>query len=199
MKIQNRKFRFFMPGLFLLCFVQSSLAFDPITSIAGSLISTAMDVRSSSEVKNDVEIDAAITKRLLENKGDDLKGVSVLVFGQHAVLAGVVKNQDAKRKAAELAGNDKRIRSLRNEIFVDTVESGGSMASNLFLEKKIGATLTAAQGVHSVNMRWKAVGGRVVLMGVAKSKAEVNLAVSKIKALDGVKSVKSCLRVDGKR
>lgn len=199
MKIQNRKFRFFMPGLFLLCFVQSSLAFDPITSIAGSLISTAMDVRSSSEVKNDVEIDAAITKRLLENKGDDLKGVSVLVFAQHAVLAGVVKNQDAKRKAAELAGNDKRIRSLRNEIFVDTVESGGSMASNLFLEKKIGATLTAAQGVHSVNMRWKAVGGRVVLMGVAKSKAEVNLAVSKIKTLDGVKSVKSCLRVDGKR
>lgn len=199
MKIQNRKFRFFMPGLFLLCFVQSSLAFDPITSIAGSLISTAMDVRSSSEVKNDVEIDAAITKRLLENKGGDLKGVSVLVFAQHAVLAGVVKNQDAKRKAAELAGNDKRIRSLRNEIFVDTVESGGSMASNLFLEKKIGATLTAAQGVHSVNMRWKAVGGRVVLMGVAKSKAEVNLAVSKIKTLDGVKSVKSCLRVDGKR
>ena len=110
MKIQNRKFRFFMLGLFLLCFVQSSLAFDPITSIAGSLISTAMDVRSSSEVKNDIEIDAAITKRLLENKGDDLKGVSVLVFAQHAVLAGVVKNQDAKRKAAELAGNDKRIR-----------------------------------------------------------------------------------------
>lgn len=199
MKIQNRKFRFFMLGLFLLCFVQSSLAFDPITSIAGSLISTAMDVRSSSEVKNDVEIDAAITKRLLENKGDDLKGVSVLVFAQHAVLAGVVKNQDAKRKAAELAGNDKRIRSLRNEIFVDTIESGGSMASNLFLEKKIGATLTAAQGVHSVNMRWKAVGGRIVLMGVAKSKAEVNLAVSKIKTLDGVKSVNSCLRMEGKK
>jgi hyperosmotically inducible protein len=199
MKIQNRKYRFFVLGLFLLCFVQSSLAFDPITSIAGSLISTAMDVRSSSEVKNDVEIDAAITKRLLENKGDDLKGVSVLVFAQHAVLAGVVKNQDAKRKAAELAGNDKRIRSLRNEIFVDTIESGGSMASNLFLEKKIGATLTAAQGVHSVNMRWKAVGGRIILMGVAKSKAEVNLAVSKIKTLDGVKSVKSCLRVEGKK
>lgn len=199
MKIKNRKFRFFMAGLFLLCFMQSSLAFDPITSIAGSLISTAMDVRSKSEVKNDVEIDAAITKLLLENKGDDLKGVSVLVFAQHAVLAGLVKNQDAKRKAAELAGKDKRIRSLQNEIIVDTAESGGSMASNLFLEKKIGATLTAAQGVHSVNMRWKAVGGRVVLMGVAKSKAEIKLAVSKIKTLDGVKSVKSCLRVEGKK
>ena len=69
--------------------------------------------------------------------------------------------------------------------------------SNLVLEKKIGTILTAAQGVHSVNMRWKALGGQVVLMGVAKSQTEANLAVSKIKALDGVKSVKSCLRVSG--
>lgn len=199
MKIQNQKSRFFMLGLFLLCYMQSSLAFDPITTIAGSLISTAMDVRSSTEVKNDVEIDAAITKRLLENKGDDLKGVSVLVFAQHVVLAGLVKDQKAKLKAAELVGKDKRIRSLQNEIFVDAAESGGSMASNLFLEKKIGATLTATQGVSSVNMRWKAIGGRIVLMGIAKSRTEANLAVSKIKTLDGVKNVKSCLRIENKK
>lgn len=197
MKIKNREFKFSAAGLFFLCFMQSSLAFDPITSIAGSVISTAMDVRSKSEVKNDIEIDVTATKRLLENKGDDLKGVSVLVFAQRAVLVGLVKNKDAKRKAAEMVGKDKRIRSLHNEIIASTAESGGSVTSNMFLEKKIGATLTTAQGVHSVNMRWKAVGGRVVLMGVAKSHAEANLAISKIKALDGVKSVKSCLRVGG--
>ncbi len=73
------------------------------------------------------------------------------------------------------------------------------MASNLFLEKKIGATLTATKGVSSVNMRWKAVGGRIILMGVASTRAEADLAVSRIKALDGVKSVKSCLRVTGKK
>jgi osmotically-inducible protein OsmY len=48
-------------------------------------------------------------------------------------------------------------------------------------------------------MRWKSVGGRVILMGVAKSKTEANLAVSKIKSLVGVKSVKSCLRVVSKK
>lgn len=199
MKAMNLEFKLAATCLLFLCFIQSSLAFDPITSLAGSVISTAMDVRSKSEVKNDVEIDAAATKRLLENKGDELKEISVLVFAQRAVLVGVVKNEDAKHKAAELVGKDKRIRSLQNEILVGTADSGGSMASNLFLEKKIGATLTTAQGVHSVNMRWKAVGGRVVLMGGAGSQAEVNLATSKIKTLDGVKSVKSCLRVVGKK
>lgn len=198
MKIKN-EFKFAVAGLFFLCLIQPSLAFDPITSLAGSAISTAMDVRSKSEVKNDVEIDMAVTKRLLENKGDELKEVSLLVFAQHAVLAGLVKNEGAKRKAAALVGKDKRIRSLRNEIIVGTAESGGGMVSNLFLEKKIGVTLTATQDVHSVNMRWKAVGGRVVLMGVAQSQTEVKLAVSKIKALNGVKSVKSCLRIEGKK
>lgn len=195
----DREFKFAATGLFLLCLAQSSLAFDPITTLAGSAISTTMDVRTKSEVKNDVEIDVTATKRLLENKGDDLKGVSVLVFAQRAVLVGLVRSEDAKRKAAKLVGKDNRIRSLQNEIIVGTAESGGSMVSNLFLEKKIGATLTTAQGVHSVNMRWKAVGGRVVLMGVAKSQVEANLAVSRIKALDGVKNVKSCLRVGGKK
>jgi len=199
METRSCEFRFAAAGLLFFCFTQPSLAFDPITSLAGSVISTAMDVRSKSEVKNDVGIDATATKRLMENKGDDLKGVSVLVFAQHAVLAGSVKNEEAKRKAAELVGKDKRIRSLQNEIFIDKAASGGSLASNLFLEKKIGATLTAAQGVHSVNMRWKSVGGRVILMGVAKSQAEANLAVSKIKSLDGVKSVKSGLRVSSKK
>ena len=199
MKTRGREFRFVTAILFFSCFIQSSLAFDPITSLAGSVISTAMDVRSKSEVKNDIEIDATATKRLMENKGDDLKDVSILVFAQRAVLAGLVKNEEAKRKAAELVSKDKRIRSLQNELFVDKAASGGSLASNLFLEKKIGATLTAAQGVHSVNMRWKSVGGRVILMGVAKSKTEANLAVSKIKSLGGVKSVKSCLRVVSKK
>ncbi|MDD5383853.1 MAG: BON domain-containing protein [Gallionella sp.] len=195
----NRKFKSAVTGLFLLCFAQPLLAFDPITTLAGSVISTAMDVRTKSEVKNDVEIDATITKRLLDNKGDELKGVSVLVFAQHVVLAGLVKSADAKHKTAVLVGKDDRIRSLQNEIIVSTTESGGSMASNLFLEKKIGATLTTTKGVSSVNMRWKAVGGRIILMGVAKTRAEADLAVSRIKALDGVKSVKSRLRISGKK
>ncbi len=190
-------FKYAIAGSFFLCLIQPSLAFDPVTSLAGGAIATAMDVRSKNEVKNDVGIDITATKRLLKNKGDDLKGVSILVFAQRAVLAGLVKSEEAKHKAAELVGKDKRIRSLQNEIVVSTTESGGSMASNLLLEKKLGATLATAQGIHSVNMRWKVLGGRVVLMGVAKSRAEANLAVSKIKALDGVKSVKSCLRVSG--
>lgn len=174
------------------------MLFDPITFIAGNTIPVAMDVRSMSEVKNDIEIDALASKALLENKGDSLNRVTVLVFSQHVVLAGIVNSEAAKRKAIRLIAEDKRIRSLQNKIILGGPENGGSFMANLFLEKKIGLALTATQGVHSVNMRWKAVGGNVVLMGVVSSQAEASLAVSKVKEVDGVKSVKLCLRVNGK-
>jgi osmotically-inducible protein OsmY len=66
------------------------------------------------------------------------------------------------------------------------------------LDKKIDLTLTATKGVSSVNMRWKVYGGDVFLAGVAQSKAEADLAVRKIKGLDGVKTVHSSLRIGKK-
>jgi osmotically-inducible protein OsmY len=44
-------------------------------------------------------------------------------------------------------------------------------------------------------MRWKTTNGHVVLMGVAQSWPEFRVAVAKVKAVDGVKSVKTYLRV----
>lgn len=181
----------------LVCFASAGAdaAFDPL-SLAGSAVATAMDARSKTEVKNDVEIDAALTKKLLEAKGDDFKDVSVLVFGQHAVLVGYAKSEEAKRKAEALAKGDKRIRSLKNDIVVGS--PAGNMAGNLVVDKKIGATLATAKGVHSVNMRWKVYGGEVFLMGIAGTRGEADLAVKKIKGLDGVKSVRSSLRIGKK-
>jgi osmotically-inducible protein OsmY len=172
-----------------------AMAFDPL-SVAGSAVSTAMDVRSKTEVKNDVEIDAALTKKLLEAKGDDFKDVSALVFAQRVVLVGYAKNEDARRKAEELVKADKRIRSLANDIVIGA--PSGNMAGNLVLEKKIGVALTAAKGVHSVNMRWKACGGEVFLMGVAGGKAEADAAVAKVRGVDGVRKVNAQLRVGHK-
>ena len=172
------------------------LAFDPITGAISKGIATAMDVRSKNDVKVDVEIDAAISKKLLDQKGDDLKNVSLLVFARQGVLVGFAKNEEAKRKAEELAKTEKRLRLLKNDIVVGAI--GGGMVGNAVLDKKIDLKLTATKGVSSVNMRWKVYGRDVFLMGVAQSKAEADLAIKSIKSLDGVKTVHSSL-VIGKK
>lgn len=169
--------------------------FDPL-SLIGRAVSTAMDARTKEEVLADTEISTGASKRLLDDKESEWKGVTVLVFQQHVVLAGAVKSAAVKKRVEEVVRSDKRIQSLRNELHVGDV---GSLARDFALETEINATLTAAKGVASVNMRWSAVGGNVVLMGVALSKEEADLAVSKVKGISGVKTLKSHLRIVPKK
>jgi osmotically-inducible protein OsmY len=168
-------------------------AFDPVTSLISKGVSTALDVRSKDEVKADIEIDGSVTGKLNGNKGDDYKDVSFLVFARHGVLVGYARTDDARRKAEELARTEKRLRSLRNDVVIGT--PGGGMAANAMLDKKIDLKLTATKGVSSVNMRWKVYGGEVFLTGVAKTQAEADLAVKTVRGADGVKNVRSSLRI----
>jgi osmotically-inducible protein OsmY len=151
-----------------------------------------MDVRTKAEVTADTEISAGASKRLLDDKKAEWAGVTVLVFAQHVVLAGAVKTAEVKKRVEELVKQDKRIRSLKNEL---QVGDAGSLARDTSLEAEINVGLTAAKGVSSVNMRWCATGGRVVLMGVAQSQGEANLAQQKIRGVKGVKALLSHLRV----
>ena len=164
---------------------------NPLSAL-GRVVSTTMDARTREEVAADTEIAAAASKQLLEDKSAEWAGVTVLVFQRHVVLAGAVKTGDVRQRVEAVVRKDRRIRSLVNELMVGNV---GSLARDTALEAQINAALTAASGVSSVNMRWCATGGNVVLMGVAQSAKEASSAQSKVRGVSGVKSLKSHLRV----
>ena len=176
----------------------STLAFAQVNpfSILGKVVTTSMDARTKSEVTADTEISAGASRRLLDNKKAEWAGVTVLVFAQHAVIAGAVKTAEVKKLVEEIVRQDKRIRSLKNELQVGDT---GSLARDTALEAEINAKLTAAKGVSSVNMRWCATGGHVILMGIAQSPSEAGLAAATVRAIKGVRSLKSHLRVVPKK
>jgi len=180
-------------GVFLgLLYIAGTAAqFNPLTAI-GKIVTTSMDVRTKAEVTADTEISAGASKRLLDDKKAEWAGVAVLVFAQHVVLAGAVKTEAVKKRVEELVKADKRILALKNELLVGDV---GSLARDTALEAEINAKLTAAKGVASVNMRWSATGGQVVLMGIAQSAPEASLAAATVRGIKGVKGLKSHLRV----
>ena len=165
-------------------------------SVLGKVVTTSMDARSKAEVTADAEIGAGASKRLLDDRKSEWAGVTVLVFAQHVVLAGAVKTDAVKKRVEETVRRDARIRSLKNELLVGDL---GSLARDTALEAEINARLTAAKGVSSVNMRWCATGGHVVLMGIAQSASEASLAAATARGIKGVKSVKSQLRVVPKK
>lgn len=181
-----------LSGLLLLSF--SGWAFAQVNplSVLGRVVTTSMDARSKAEVAADTEISAGASRRLLDDKQAEWAGVTVMVFAQHVVLAGAVKTEAVKKRVEDLVKKDARIKSLRNELLVGDL---GSLARDTALEAEINAGLTAAKGVSSVNMRWCATGGRVVLMGLAQSPQEASLAQAKVRGIKGVKSLVSHLRV----
>lgn len=164
---------------------------NPFSAI-GRAVSTSMDARTKAEVTADAEIAAGASKRLLDDKKSEWAGVTVLVFAQHVVLAGAVKSAEVKKRVEEVVRRDGRIRSFANELLVGNV---ASLARDTALEGEINAKLTAATGVHSVNMRWCATGGHVVLMGVAQSQQESDRARAIVRGVSGVKSVNARLRI----
>ena len=164
---------------------------DPI-SIVGRAVTVSMDARTKAEVTADAEIAAGASKRLLEDKKSEWKGVSVLVFARHVVLAGAVKTDEVKKRVEAVVRSDMRIRSLKNELQLGDV---GNFARDTGLEMEVNARLTATKGVASVNMRWNATGGRVVLMGVARNRQEADLAVEKVRGIKGVKSLRPHLHI----
>src|SRR6185369_3737002 len=161
-------------------------------SVLGRVVTTTMDVRTKAEVTADAEISGGASKRLLDDKKAEWAGVTVLVFAQHVVLAGAVKTDAVKKRVEELVKRDKRIRSLKNELQVGDV---GSLARDTALEAEINAKLTAAKGISSVNMRWCATGGRVVLMGVAQSQQEADAVQRVVRPIKGVKTLIAYLSV----
>ena len=187
----------FLPAVWAVCALlwlagpQAVAQVNPLSAL-GRVVSTTMDARTKNEVAADTEIGAAASKQLLEDKSAEWAGVTVLVFQRHVVLAGAVKTGDVKQRVEDLVRKDRRIKSLTNELMVGNL---GSLARDTALEAQINAALTAASGVSSVNMRWCATGGHVVLIGVAQSAREASLAQSKVRGVSGVKSLRSHLRV----
>ena len=187
----------FLPAVWAVCALlwlagpQAVAQVNPLSAL-GRVVSTTMDARTKNEVAADTEIGAAASKQLLEDKSAEWAGVTVLVFQRHVVLAGAVKTGDVKQRVEDLVSKDRRIKSLTNELMVGNL---GSLARDTALEAQINAALTAASGVSSVNMRWCATGGHVVLIGVAQSAREASLAQSKVRGVSGVKSLRSHLRV----
>lgn len=177
----------------LLVATPAQAVIDPITSALSKGVAVAMDIRSTEDVKADMEIDNDLSGKLRDTGSEEFEHISVLVFARQVVLVGFAKTDVVRRKAIALTARHKLARHFKNDIIVGRTDGG--LIGNLWLDKKIDLALTATEGVRSVNMRWKVHGGHVFLMGVAQSKAEAALAIKTIKGLDGVKTVRSSLRI----
>ena len=150
---------------------------------------TFVEERTRADLKTDTTINLQINAAFLDQKNGLFRDIAVDVYESEVLLTGSVIEPEVKRTASALVAGIPNVRKVLNEVQVTKGIGIRETSADITLETKIKVALRRTSGVHSVNMRWRSVGGTVYLFGRALSKAEQETAITTINGIDGVKSL----------
>ena len=157
---------------------------------------TVAEDRSMSQVASDVGLKIDINAKLLSNKYRDLFfDVNTNVYENRVMLTGSVETAGQKRRATLLVRGIKGVTKVINELQVTDDGSLTDTANDLWIETKLKARLVGADGVSSINYRWRSVNGVVYFIGVAQNRRELAEVVRLARAMSHVNKVVTHVRI----
>ena len=157
---------------------------------------TVAEDRSMSQVATDVGLKIDINAKLLSNKYRDLfLDVNTNVYENRVMLTGSVETGSQKRRATLLVRGIKGVTKVINELQVTGDGSLTETANDLWIETKLKARLVGADGVSSINYRWRSVNGVVYFIGVAQNRGELAEVVRLARAMSHVNKVVTHVRI----
>ena len=176
-----------------------ALDLNPLTAIK-SVVEAAVEDRSSGDIAKDLAIKGKLTAQLIDKMGSGVLSINADVYEQIVMMSGSVKTEDQKSIAGKLAAAAQDVKKVYNEILViKPIDKEKGIVENFVddtvIESKINALLLDASGVNVTNFRYRSVGGMVFLFGRALSRAELQKAISVIKSIENVSSVKDRVMV----
>ena len=183
-----------IPGMMALASLFAACAFDP-PSIATNAVDVGINVgrtitadRSLFNVLDDLYIKNTIASALF-NEALSLN-VSADVYQGMVMLTGSVQDAKTRKKAENLARRVDGVRELFTELQVTEESWVKSLPKDLLMENTLTAKLLLAPGIRSVNYRWRVVNGVVYLMGMARSREELDKVIA-LARMDGVRRIVS--------
>ena len=115
--------------------------------------------------------------------------VNTDVYKGRVMLTGLVKSAATRKKAEELARQVPAVQELFNDLQITEDGGFGMTVSDLAIETHMRLMLIMAEGVKSINYRWRANKGVVYLLGTADSAEELAHVVSLARETEGVREV----------
>jgi osmotically-inducible protein OsmY len=177
-----------LAGLVIAGCSSPTMMLDAATSVA--------EDRTMSQVATDAGLKIDINGKLLSNKFRDLfLDVNTNVYENRVMMTGSVKTVSHKRRATLLVRGVKGVRKVINELQVTGDGSLKDTANDLWIETKLKARLVGADGISSINYRWRSVNGVVYFIGVAQDRAELAKVVRLARDTKHVNDVVTHVRV----
>ena len=157
---------------------------------------TVAEDRTMSQVTTDAGLKIDINAKLLSNKYRDLfLDVNTNVYENRVMLTGSVETGSQKRRATLLVRSIKGVTKVINELQVTGDGTLTETANDLWIETKLKARLVGADGVSSINYRWRSVNGVVYFIGVAQNGRELAEVVRLTRAMSHVNKVVTHVRI----
>ncbi len=172
---------------------------SPPTTMLDAATTIAED-RPMSQVMSDAGLKIDINVKLLSNKYRDLfLDVNTNVYENQVMLTGSVETLGHKRRATLLVLGVKGVTHVINELQVTADSSLKDTANDLWIETKLKARLVGADGVTSINYRWRSVNGVVYFIGVARDQDELTKVIRLARSTSHVNKVVSHVRIEVER
>ncbi len=150
--------------------------------------------RPITKAMDDMAVQTDIETRLASNSFNLFRHVDVRVIEGRVLLAGRVKDDDARVMAGKLAWQVDNVREVNNELQIS--KGGISKDLNDFrISEQLRAKLLADSKVSSVNYSLETVDGTIYMIGIAQDQSELERVALHARTIAGVKKVVSYVQL----
>jgi osmotically-inducible protein OsmY len=169
-------------GLVVMCGVLAGCgSLIPTVASSGINVGRSMSAdRSVFNVLDDLSIKNTINNALLDEAL--LLNISTDVYQGRVMLTGSVEDAATRQKAENLAREVDGVRELYNEIQVTDKNWLKSLPKDLLIENMLAARMVLAPDVISIDYQMRAWNGIVYVLGIAKSRAELDQVIALARA-----------------
>lgn len=161
----------------------------------GTIYKAARDQRSLEVQASDKSIEAAIIKRLADDDTVKVLSVSTFCFTGHVYLVGEYETTAQRDAAKRIAAGVEGVRSVTTYMLKQKEDPECGTKENVSLGLSVRKDLIADGDMNSTNVEVKSVQCGIVLLGIVETSADASRAVSIARAVEGVRYVKSYLRI----
>lgn len=177
-----------LAGLAVAPFVSGCVAVVGAGAVAG--VSAARQERSVGKAVDDVRIKEELDTKLARQAALYFS-ISTTVVEGRVLIAGRVEKPETRLAATRIAWSVQGVTKVDNDLEVTDTSGWLDGPSDLIMQTEVATALLGDKSIKDVNYTVDVVHGVVYLVGVGQDQAEIDRAVARANAVNGVRRVES--------
>ena len=163
---------------------------------AGAAVGVAaVQEKGVSAAARDIRIRTEINSLWLQADENLLYDIELQVQESRVLLTGSVEDPELRLKAVRLAWQVEGVKEVINEIEISDKSGFGNYARDVQISTELRSTLIVDKEVSSINYSIETVNQTIYLMGVAKSREELDRVIDHARNIEYVRRVRNYVRV----